>query len=225
MDSNAAPVQAVRRIGVVEDHSIMIAGLRSLLVLERTVEITAAAASVDDLLARTTKLDLVVLDLRLPDGSSPTANVGRLRAAGINILVLTSGDEPFLVREAARAGVLGVLCKAEPDDVVVAAIRTAAEGTAVPTTDWAAAIDGDTEFVEVSLSTRERQVLALYASGEPAARVARLTGLSVETVNVYLGRIRVKYERAGRPAPTKTDLLKRAIEDGWLPIPRHRRTR
>jgi DNA-binding NarL/FixJ family response regulator len=63
-------------------------------------------------------------------------------------------------------------------------------------------------------------VLELYASGEPAYRVASLTGLSTETVNVYLSRIRRKYADAGRPAPTKTDLYKRALEDGWLPIPR-----
>ncbi|MDN6258870.1 MAG: helix-turn-helix transcriptional regulator, partial [Corynebacterium sp.] len=63
------------------------------------------------------------------------------------------------------------------------------------------------------------EVLELYASGEPAKRVARLPGISQETVNDYLGRIRVKYQNAGRPAPTKTDLFRRAQEDGYLPGP------
>ena len=62
-------------------------------------------------------------------------------------------------------------------------------------------------------------MLALYASGEKADRVARLTGLTTHTVNDYLGRIRAKYADAGRPANTKTDLYKRAVEDGWLPVP------
>ncbi|MFJ7624450.1 DNA-binding response regulator, partial [Rhodococcus erythropolis] len=43
-----------------------------------------------------------------------------------------------------------------------------------------------------------------------------------QTVNDYLQRIRQKYAAAGRPAPTKTDLYKRAVEDGVLPIPERR---
>ncbi|WP_328439988.1 response regulator transcription factor [Nocardia puris] len=208
------------RIGVVEDHRVTIAGLRQILAGEADLEIVADAPSVAELLAVTDQLDLVILDLRLPDGSSPIANVERLRRAGIEALVFTSGDEPYLVRAAARAGVLGVVRKSERDDVVAAAVRSAARGEPTPTMDWAAAIDSDDKLADVGLSPRQREVLALYASGEPAARVARLAGLSEDTVNAYLSRIRQKYAEAGRPARSKTDLYKRALEDGWLPIPR-----
>ncbi|WP_305780310.1 response regulator [Nocardia nova] len=211
------------RIGIVEDHQVTVAGLRQVLAGEPSIAIVAAAASVPDLLGITAELDLVVLDLRLPDGSSPAANIERLRSAGIETLVFTSGDEPFLVRAAARAGVLGVVRKSERDEIVAAAVRDAAAGKQVPTTDWAAAIDSDDEFAVVNLSPRQREVLALYASGEPAARVAKLTDLTEDTVNAYLGRIRQKYAEAGRPSRTKTELFKRALEDGWLPIPRRRR--
>ena len=71
--------------------------------------------------------------------------------------------------------------------------------------------------------TPEQILESLYASGEPAARVAQLTGLTADTVNAYLARIRQKYAEAGRPARNKTELFKRALEDGWLPIPRRRR--
>ncbi|MFD3430952.1 response regulator [Nocardia fluminea] len=224
MVDDAVPESAdVRRIGVVEDHQVTITGLRQVLADEPSVEIVATAPSVPELLAITTDLALVVLDLRLPDGSTPAENIERLRAAGIETLVFTSADEPYLVRAAARAGVLGVVRKSERDEVVAAAVREAAAGKQVPTTDWAIAIDGDDDFTGVKLSPRQREVLALYASGEPAARVARLTDLTEETVNAYLGRIRLKYAEAGRPARTKTELFKRALEDGWLPIPRRRR--
>lgn len=215
----------VRRIGVVEDHRVTIAGLRQVLADESSVRIVATAPSVAELLAITADLALVVLDLRLPDGSTPAANIEQLRAAGIETLVFTSADEPFLVRAAARAGVLGVVRKSERDEVVAAAVRDAAAGKQVPTTEWAIAIDGDDAFTGVDLSPRQREVLALYASGEPAARVARLTGVTEETVNAYLARIRLKYAEAGRPARTKTELFKRALEDGWLPIPRRHRDR
>ncbi|WP_330257371.1 response regulator transcription factor [Nocardia sp. NBC_00565] len=229
---------APRRIGLVEDHESVAIGLAAMLAPEPDLDLVLTAGTVPELLAAAanspspattgssldTRLDLVVLDLRLADGSSPEDNVRALRNRGIEVLVFTGADNAFLVRAAAKAGVLGVVRKSEDVPTVVAAVRRAASGEQVVTTDWAAAIDGDPQLSDVGLSPRQEEVLTLYASGEKASRVARLTGLSEQTVNDYLGRIRQKYADAGRPAPTKTDLYKRAVEDGWLPVPeRHPR--
>ncbi|WP_194814443.1 response regulator transcription factor [Nocardia sp. XZ_19_385] len=212
---------AARRIGLVEDHESVAIGLAAMLAPEPDLNLVLTAGTVPELLAAegATELDLVVLDLRLADGSSPEDNVRALRDRGIEVLVFTGADNAFLVRAAARAGVLGVVRKSEDASTVVAAVRQAASGNQVVTTDWAAAIDGDPQLSDVGLSPRQEEVLMLYASGEKASRVARLAGLSEQTVNDYLGRIRQKYADAGRPAPTKTDLYKRAVEDGWLPVP------
>ncbi|WP_414689571.1 DNA-binding response regulator [Nocardia sp.] len=210
------------RIALVEDHESVAIGLTAMLAEEPDLEVVHTASTVSGLLERTGPefdLDLVVLDLRLADGSLPEENVRTLRERGVEVLVFTGAENPYLVRSAAKAGVLGVLRKSEPSETVVAAVRRAASGEQVVTTDWAAAIDGDPQLTEVGLSPRQEEVLTLYASGEKASRVARLTGLSEQTVNDYLGRIRQKYADAGRPAPTKTDLYKRAVEDGWLPVP------
>ncbi|MFG1798528.1 response regulator [Nocardia sp. NPDC049149] len=218
---------APRRIGVVEDHESVAIGLAAMLAPEPDLDLMTTAGTVPELLAAAQnlpQLDLVVLDLRLADGSTPEDNVRMLRDRGIEVLIFTGADNAFLVRSAARAGVLGVVRKSEDVQTVVAAVRRAASGEQVVTTDWAAAIDGDPQLSDVGLSPRQEEVLTLYASGEKASRVARLTGLSEQTVNDYLGRIRQKYADAGRPAPTKTDLYKRAVEDGWLPVPeRHPR--
>lgn len=48
------------------------------------------------------------------------------------------------------------------------------------------------------------------------ASVARRMGVSVHTVDVYIRRARVKYAQVGRSAPTKADMLARAIEDGLV---------
>lgn len=210
---------AVHRIGLIEDHESVALGLKAMLADEPDLDLVIMASTVDELLAHREQLDLVVLDLRLGDGSSPRSNVEQLHAAGSRVLVYTGAENAFLVRSAARAGVLGVVRKSAPASAIVSAIRRAASGGQVVTTDWAAAIDGDPQLPDVGLSPRQREVLALYASGEKAGRVARLAGLSEQTVNDYLVRIRNKYAEAGRPAPTKTDLYKRAVEDGWLPMP------
>ncbi|MCW4354838.1 response regulator transcription factor [Hoyosella sp. YIM 151337] len=210
-----------RRIGLVEDHESVAIGLATILADYPDLNLVAAARTVQDLLEEPHDLDLVVLDLRLGDGSSPKSNVSSLHERGLKVLAFTGAENPYLVRSAARAGVLGVVRKSEPAAAVVDAIRCAAAGGQVVTTDWAAAIDGDPRLPDVGLSPRQQEVLALYASGEKATRVAHLTGLAEQTVYDYLARIRQKYAEAGRPAPTKTDLFKRAVEDGWLPVPEH----
>lgn len=209
----------VRRIGHVEDHETMAIGLATVLAADDSLELVAVADTVAGLLARTTDLDLAILDLRLGDGSTPRSNVDALAEHGIDTLVYTCGEDPYLMRAAAKAGVLGILLKSTSATDTLDAIRLAAHGTPVPTQDWAAAIDGDPALREVGLTPRQLDVLALYANGEKAATVARMTGLAEQTVVDYLGRIRKRYAEAGRPAPTKTDLYKRALEDGWLPRP------
>ncbi len=211
----------MKRIGVVEDHSAVVLGVQAMLSGQPDLVMAASAATVTDLLNQQIPLDFVLLDLRLADGSSPTANVDRLRAAGLEALVFTGAENPYLVRLAAKAGVLGIVRKSAPTEEIIEAIAAAAAGHSVATTEWAAAIDGDPDLSDVGLSPRQQDVLTLYASGEKADRVARMTGLTPNTVNDYLARIRIKYADAGRPARTKTDLYKRALEDGWLPVPEH----
>ena len=65
-------------------------------------------------------------------------------------------------------------------------------------------------------------MLQLFADGAKSQTVADALYITVGTLEDYVRRIRGKYARAGRPAPTKVDLYKRAIEDGLLPGPGRR---
>ncbi|WP_347957794.1 LuxR C-terminal-related transcriptional regulator [Gordonia aichiensis] len=209
------------RIGVVDDHEQIVRGLRATLVEQPDMTFAGGAATLPDLLASTADLSLVLLDLRLDDDSTPRDNIGVLSDKGIPTLVYTSGDEMYLIREAATAGTLGVVRKNAREPDLLAAIRVALTGDTVAGVDWASAIDSDHQFVD--LSPQQRRVLQLYAAGESQIRVAHELGISSDTVTDYVNRIRDRYRSAGRAAPTKIDLYKRAIEDGWLPIPRRRR--
>lgn len=120
------------RIGIVEDHTVVITGLRQILEAEPDLDIVAAAPTVAELLDLEIDVDMAILDLRLPDGSSPAANVTDLHAAGITkvpVFALRRGALP--ARTAARAGVLGVINKAERDSVIIDAIRTTSRGEMV----------------------------------------------------------------------------------------------
>ena len=118
------------------------------------------------------------------------------------------------MREALAAGAAGVVSKSSPIDDVIAAIGTVARGEPLNNVEWASAVEGDREFADAQLSAREREVLRLYAAGLPLKVVADRLGVAYSTAKENITRVRVKYVEVGRPAPTKVDLLRRAMEDG-----------
>lgn len=209
----------VLRVGMVDDHQSPVWGVERVLAECPDIEWAGSGQSVPELLSATDSLDVVVLDLRLDDESTPRHNVERLHAAGAHVLIYTSGEYPELLRSAAKAAVSGVVLKSAPQEHLIAAIRAAGRGEPVLGTEWAAAIDGDPDLAAVHLSPQLQRVLALYAAGATATQVAREIGVQPDTVNEYLKRIRDKYAHAGRPASSKLELFKRAVEDGWLPMP------
>lgn len=207
------------RVAIVDDHEVVGLAIGSLVAQSESLEFAGSATSVADLIASGRHADLVLLDLNLRDSSQPTDNVAALRSWGAAVLAFTSGENPYLIREAARADVLGILRKSTPLPTILSSIESAAAGEAVITADWAAALDSDREIETARLTKREREVLALYASGLGAKSVAVELGLSEHTVDDYIRQIRRKYGLLGRLAHTKVDLYQRGLEDGFLPLP------
>lgn len=205
------------KIGVVDDHPAVVLGVTGILNAQPDLHVVAVGSTVAELLDHVAVLDVVLLDLVLADGSTPAANIRALAAGGTPVLAYTSGDRAALVREAGRAGAVGMVRKSELPGVIVEAVRTALRGEVVASADWAAALDADTEFIAARLSDREAEVLALYASGETAERVGAQLFISRETVLDHIRRIRAKYAAVDRAAPTKVDLYRRAVEDGIMP--------
>ena len=161
--------------------------------------------------------DVVVLDLTLGDGTTVTENVSALVDDGASVVIHSVADRPVAVREALVAGAAGIISKSSALDDVLDAIRTVARGEALNNVEWASAVDGDRDFADAQLSWREREVLRLYATGLPLRAVAERLGVAYSTAKENITRVRVKYVEVGRPAPTKVDLLRRAIEDGIVP--------
>ncbi len=68
------------------------------------------------------------------------------------------------------------------------------------------------------LSRREVEVLLTWLRAESKEDAAAELFISASTVSTHLARIRTKYTAAGRPAPTKTHLLARALQDGYTSL-------
>ncbi|MBX3067259.1 MAG: response regulator transcription factor [Microbacteriaceae bacterium] len=206
------------RVGVIDDHEAVRLGLKSA-AIDSGFEFTVASATVPEFLAELggAECEVVVLDLSLGDGSTVTQNVKALQTAGLAVLVHSIADRVALVREALAAGAAGVIPKSSATRTVMSAIETVARGEVLNNLEWASAIDADGEFARAQLGRREREILHLYASGLPLKSAAEKLGIGFATAREYLDRIRTKYVELGRPAPTKVDLLRRAVEDGILP--------
>ncbi len=206
------------RVGIVDDHESVRLGLKAAFA-DEGYEVVATGATVqefvDALAGR--EVDVTVLDLSLGDGSSVTDNVKRVQATGSAVLIHSIADRVASVREALAAGAAGVIPKSSATRTVIAAAATVARGEVLNNLEWATAIDADRDFAKAQLGRREREILHLYASGLPLKLAAEQLGIGYSTAREYLDRIRVKYVEVGRPAPTKVDLLRRAVEDGILP--------
>ena len=210
------------RVALIDDHESVRLGLEA--ALERDGYETAfSGASVAAYVSwRTAQgaapVDVVLLDLTLGDGSTIAENVSRLTCESA-VIIHSVADRPAAVREALAAGATGVVSKSSPLEEVLAAVRTAANGEPLNNVEWASAVESDREFADAQLAVREREVLRLYAAGLPLKAVAERLGIAYSTAKENITRIRVKYTDVGRPAPTKIDLLRRAIEDGIVESP------
>ena len=213
------PDGPIIRLAHVDDHETVRLGLASLIADEPDLAVVASGSTIDQIVPELAQVDLVILDIRLADGSTIAHNLGVLHELGARVLAFTAADDPGDLRAASRAGVLGIVRKSDSRDSILDSLRRASRGEAIATTEWAAALDSDPDLESARLSPKEQEVLALYASGEKSVTVASRAGLSANTVSEYIRRIRWKYAMAGRPAHTKIDLYKRAVEDRILPRP------
>lgn len=205
------------RLGVVDDHEVVRQGLGMHFATHPSISIAFESDTASGL--ATHRLDVVLLDLRLDDGSSVSGNVSTIRLTGASVIAYTSGENPESLRAAARANVSGMVRKSESLATLEEAILHVHAGGTLGTPEWASAISSDPELPQARLSPREVEVLELYAAGLPAADVAASLFISRETVADHVKHIRRKYRTVGRGAPTKLELFHRAVEDGYLDLP------
>ena len=206
-------------VAVIDDHEAIRVGVAAALSAHGTNRISVVSQddTVMGFLARQVIVDVVLLDLQLADGSDPKQNAELLIGSGYTVLVYSIADNARLLRRALAGGAAGVARKADPIAATVASIEAAAAGQIVLSQEVLGLIEGDSSYVAASLGPREREVLALYTSGMEVPEVATVLGIAENSVKEYLKRIRVKYTNVDRPAASKLDLFRRAIEDGIVP--------
>ena len=187
------------RVVVVDDSEVVRVGLRTLLGTEPTIEVVADAGNVAaavETCARVTP-DVVLLDIRLPDGSGVDACRQILkRSPESRVLILTSVLDDTIVDEAIRAGAHGYLLKEVDGRGLVNAIHDVSNGKSILDPAVTARVlqlvkTGSTSGRDAfsSLSPQEKRVLALIAEGCTNKEVGLKLGLSEKTVKNYLSTV------------------------------------
>ena len=207
--------QQVLSVLLVDDHELIRQGLAR--AFERTPDFTVAgeAGSVTDGVALAGELepDVVVTDVRLPDGTGLDL-VRKLRSnqpdLGIVVLTMYAGDEQLF--GALEAGASAFVSKDSPSDDVVAAARHAS----VSPRSFAAADLADAMRRRLSptgpqLSPRESEVLTLLADGLGVAAIARQLFVSESTAKTHISKI---YEKLG--AANRAQAISIAMRSGLL---------
>jgi len=189
------------RVLLVDDSALVRQGIKTVLSAQKPtppIEIVGEAASVAEAVEQAERLtpDIVLLDIRLPDGSGFEACRAILkRRAATRILVLTSFTNDTFIYEAITSGAQGYLMKEIDPAGLVKAIHDIAAGKSILAPDITAGVlrlmrgngtgKGDGHDLS-SLSAQERRVLALVAEGKTNKQIGDDLGLSDNTVKNYL---------------------------------------
>lgn len=162
--------------------------------------------------------DVVIFDLELVPGNPDFSALRRLVAGGRRVIVYAHHLDKAAALTCIDLGALAYVTKREGREHLVSAIRAAARGLAYTSPSLLGALRTDDASNRPRLSPRETEVLRAWFTSPSKEHVAAKLNITVKTVDTYIARVRVKYANVGRAAPTKSELLGRALDDGLVTV-------
>lgn len=200
------------RLAIVEDHEVVRIGLIRTFESDPEITVVGDVGSCVDAkeLVEREGPDVVLMDMRLPDGDGVEACRDILKIApDTRILILTSFPEKKAVREALEAGACGFMLKDSGAPEIRDAVHAVARGKYLldpqamswvlrDASDNAGAPRTQTEEVLGTLTPRERDILELIGDGLTNQQIARELCLSLQTVKNYVSSLLSKLSMARR---------------------------
>lgn len=210
-DQSSTPSSAIRVV-IVDDQPLVRSGIAFIISTEPGMTVVAEAQNGELGLAavRNYRPDVVLMDIRMPVMDGITATRRLHEAGGPPVLVLTTFDDDDVLWGSLQAGAAGFVLKDTPADDLIAAIRMVAGGRAwLDSRVTPRVLDAVRQTRRPSaegvpgfetLSEREREVLALIATGASNPEIAQLLFLSERTVKGHVGSIFAKLGARDRAA-------------------------
>lgn len=190
------------RILIADDHSVVRAGLRSLLESHPGWEVCAEAADGREAVDKAAKLKphVAVLDIGMPllNGVDATRRI-RKSSPHTEVLILTMHESEDLVQQVSEAGARGYILKDDADRVLIAAVDAVRNHKPYFSTRVSPATGSDDspephKSSRSRLTPREREILQLLAEGKSNKEVASLLGISVNTAEAHRANIMIKLD-------------------------------
>ncbi|MEK6785641.1 MAG: response regulator transcription factor [Nitrospirota bacterium] len=190
----------VIRVLLVDDHEVIRVGLRTVLGQTQGIAVVGEAGTMAEAAQQAQRLkpDVILMDVRLPDGSGIDACREILGALpGTRVIFLTSYAEDDSVLAAVLAGAHGYVLKEIDSPTLLEAIRTVAKGQSILDSHvteralrWLRGLhDLPATSGTDQLSSQEERVVALVAEGKTNKEIAAALGLSDKTVKNYLANV------------------------------------
>jgi two-component system, NarL family, response regulator DevR len=218
-------VSDVIRVFLVDDHELVRRGIASFLGSATDLLIVGEAATAAQALARVPAVrpDVVLLDVRLPDGSGiDVCRELRVRSPDVPCIILTAYDDDDAVLASVVAGAAGYIRKDIAGSALVDGIRTAAAGRSLLDAALVAHVGRHLRDAErgdprlAGLSRREAEVLALIADGQTNREIASTLSLAEKTVKNYVSSL---LSKLGLHTRTQAAVLRTVTDSG--PARRH----
>jgi len=212
------------KVLVVDDHQLMIDGLKSLLECEEDIVFAGGANSMAETLSflSLNKVDVVLMDINMPDGSGieTTEQIRELYPL-VKVIALTMHDDISIITRMVRAGASGYILKRTNMNEVIEAIRVVANNGRY-LSNYAQSIVMDNlvmpalkseikEEAKSILSSREMEVLKLVAKEYSNEQIAEKLFISERTVEAHRRNIFIKTK-----TKTIVGLIKYAINNGLI---------
>lgn len=187
------------RVMLVDDHEVVREGLRTLVAKNKNMIVVGEAASMAEAIegAARAKPDVIIMDVRLPDGSGVEAcRTIRETRPETKVIMLTSYADDEALFASIVAGAAGYLLKQTRGQAVIDAITSVAAGRSLLDPDVTGKVlervrrgreDEDPAFA--SLTDQERKVLEQLAEGKTNREIGEVLFLSEKTVKNYVSRI------------------------------------
>jgi len=214
------------RILLADDHALMRAGFRALLEHEGDISVVGEAATGEEAvtLARETRPDVVLMDISMPGIGGLEATRRILADGGLaesRVLIMTTFETPENVYDGLRSGASGFMLKDGDPDELIRAIRVVAAGDALlapkVTSRLLADLAAQPEVARSAppeldaLTEREREVMALVASGLTNDAIAERLVVTPATAKTHVSRAMRKLH-----AHDRANLVVLAYESGLV---------
>ena len=210
------------RVIIADDHNLVRQGLRALLAQTGEIEVIGEAATGQEAIDQTEKLqpDVIVMDLSMPrmDGVQAAERILGLDIPA-QVVIVSAHSDTTIVQQLLRRGVKGYLLKDAVTEELLLAVRSASQGKVYLSPTISSSVmtmlmspnQADVESMADLLTPREREVLQLVAEGLTNSGIAETLSISVKTVEKHRANLMAKLEVNDLPS-----LIRVAMKQGLI---------